>query len=316
MSRATSGSTDGEIKSHGALTRLKWLTTIVPALAVFLYETVRHELLEPFLPTADGNLIAGLLALVLAYGFSELVFGIVERLQESAVARGRELATLHATMQERERMSRELHDGLAQVVAYLLVRIDIVAGLVESDRRTEALGELERLRAAADDLYVDVRESISSLRARITERGLRGTLEGYLAEFEERHAIRVELQADARLDKLTPAAAYQVFRIVQEALANVRKHAQAHQVWISTTTSAPDRLVLTITDDGQGFDPATTGGAEQERFGLTAMRERAASLGGALSVESTVGGGTRVTLSAPIITRLEDADAALALASR
>jgi len=316
VSRARSGSADGAIESHHALTRLKWLTTIVPAIAVFLYETVRHELLEPLLPTAVGNLIAGLLALVLAYGFSELVFGIVEGLQADAMAHSRERAVLNATVQERERMSRELHDGLAQVVAYLLVRIDTVAGLVEANRPEEALGELERLRAAADDLYADVRDSISSLRTRITERGLLGPLEDYLGEFEERHGIRVELQADARLEKLAPPDAYQIFRIVQEALANARKHAQAHRVWVSATVPTPTKLLLTIVDDGRGFNPATAGGPESQRFGLTAMRERAVSLGGKLSIESTTGGGTRVIVTIPLATRLEDADATLATAPR
>ena len=316
MSREVNGSSDRVIESDRALTRLKWLTTIVPGSAVFLYETVRHDLLEQLLPTTGGNLIAGLLALALAYGFSELVFGIVERLQADAVARSRELAALTATMEERERMSRELHDGLAQVVAYLLVRIDTVAGLVETDRRREALSELERLRVAADDLYADVRESISSLRTRITERGLSGTLEDYLAEFEERHGIRVELQTDARLDTLTPTAAFQVFRIVQEALANVRKHARAHLVWISAMTPTTEALVLTIADDGRGFDPVTAEGPEHQRFGLTAMAERAASFGGMLDVESTAGGGTRVIVTIPLARRMEDADAALAPASR
>ena len=103
---------------------LKWLTTIVPAIAVFGYETVRHSLLESLLPEAWGNLIAGLVTLVLAYIFSELVFRIVERLQAETLEQSREMAELGAILSERERLSRELHDGLAQLVAYLLVRID------------------------------------------------------------------------------------------------------------------------------------------------------------------------------------------------
>lgn len=75
---------------------LKWITTLVPALAVFAYETARHDLLDRALPVGYGNLLVGLLALVLAYGFSEVVSGIVERLQARAVARSRELAALPA----------------------------------------------------------------------------------------------------------------------------------------------------------------------------------------------------------------------------
>jgi signal transduction histidine kinase len=294
---------------------LKWLTTIVPAFTVYFYETVRHALFEQLMTTAVGNLFAGLIVLALAFAFSETIFGFVERLQREEVAHSRKLATLNATIEERERMSRELHDGLAQVIAYLLVRIDTVASLVEAERKQEALGELDRLRTVAADLYSDVRESISTLRTRITEGGLRRTLLDYLTAFEERNEIQVDLQADPLLDRLTPPVAYQVFRIVQEALANVRKHARAQQAVISVTTSSPELLVLTITDDGQGFDPAAAGGPELERFGLIAMRERAASFAGSLNIASTAPGGTRVSVTIPLRPRVEVNGAALAPAS-
>jgi signal transduction histidine kinase len=111
------------------LTGLKWLTTVVPAVAVFIYETVRHDLFEHRFPTTYGNLAVGFITLGFAFGFSQLVFGIVARLQRQAVARSREVATLNAVIAERERLSRELHDGLAQLVAYTIVRLDTVADL-------------------------------------------------------------------------------------------------------------------------------------------------------------------------------------------
>ena len=98
------------------------------------------------------------------------------------VRRGREVAALNAVMDERARLSRELHDGLAQLVAFLLVRLDTMAGLVQADRRPEALAELEQLRGVADDLYLDVREAIAGLRSRISERGPVPSLREYFDE--------------------------------------------------------------------------------------------------------------------------------------
>ena len=254
------------------LTQLKWLTTLVPAVAVFIYETVRHDLLEHRFPTAYGNLVVGLMTLGFAFGFSQLIFGIVARLQAQAVARNRELAALNAVIVERERLSRELHDGLAQLVAYTIVRLDTVADLLATQREAEALVELSRLRSVADDLYADIRESIAALRTRLSERGLPATLQDYLAAFEERHDIPVDLRAGELAAGLSPLVGYQLLRIVQEALANVRKHARASNAWVAFARTRRGRLTITIGDDGCGFDPATAGG--RSSLGLTMLRER------------------------------------------
>ena len=163
--------------SRRELRQLKWLTALVPGTVVLIYEYARQETLEhvlPALPVQYGNVIVWLLVLLLTYAFATFVFSIVERLQSQAMARSREIATLSAVVEERARLSRELHDGFAQLVAYLLVRIDTVEDLVTSERRDQALTELERMRRVTDDLYEDVRESISELRTRVSERGLHG----------------------------------------------------------------------------------------------------------------------------------------------
>ena len=125
-------------------------------------------------------MVVWVLVLLLTYGFATFVFSIVERLQAQALARSRELATLTAVLEERARLSRELHDGFAQLVAYLLVRIDTVEALVSAHRQDEAMAELERMRSVTDDLYEDVRESISKLRTRVSERGLAATVREYV----------------------------------------------------------------------------------------------------------------------------------------
>ncbi len=287
--------------SHRQITQLKWMTTIVPALAVVLYETMRGVLLEGRLPSPLNYALVGLVAVLLTGIFSELVFSIVERLETQALARSREVATLSAMMGERERLSRELHDGLAQLVAYLLVRIDTVSGLVSAGRRDEAVEELERLRGVADDLYADVRESISGLRTRVSERGLLPAVREYLEAFEDRFGIAVSLQAGQLPPSLPPLAEAQLFRILQEGLANVRKHSGAREARVELNhRESSDLLELVVADDGKGFSPAAVTGPQGKSYGLATMRERAISIGGTFRVESEPASGTRVTVEVPL----------------
>ena len=289
--------------SRRELTRLKWLATVVPGAAVLLYEGVRYETLEhllPGIPQQVGNVIVGLAVLLLTYAFASFVFRVVERVQAEAVRRGREVAALNAVMDERARLSRELHDGLAQLVTFLLVRLDTVAGLVQADRRPEALAELERLRGVADDLYLDVREAIAGLRSRVSERGLVPALRDYLDEFEERHGIRVTLETDDPTTPVPDLVGTQLFRITQEALANVRKHARAQRAWAILGHPETGVLSLEIGDDGIGFDPAQAPRSGPSSFGLASMRERVEGLGGTFRIESAPGSGTRVLVTVPL----------------
>ncbi len=284
------------------ITRLKWITTLAPTAAVFLSETIRHDLFEHLLPlpVAYGNLLTGLLVLVLAYGFSEVIFGIVLRLQDQALARSREVAALEAAVQERERLSRELHDGVAQLVSYLMIRLDTVESLVESEQREQALAELEQLHGVADDIYVDIRESIAGLRTNLNGKLLVPALRDYLDAFEERHNLPIKLETKGQPFRLPTQVAAQIFRIVQGALANVRKHSAAQHAWVLLSYS-PSKLEMTIGDDGVGFDVANLSGTDT--VGLDAMRERAATLGGTCRVESLPGRGTRVIVNVPLSKR-------------
>jgi signal transduction histidine kinase len=291
--------------SRRELRQLKWLTALVPGTVVLIYESARQEALEhilPALPVEYGNLVVWALVLLLTYAFATFVFSIVERLQAQAMARSRELATLSAVMEERARLSRELHDGFAQLVAYLLVRIDTVEGLVAAHRTSEAMEELEGMRSVTDDLYQDVRESISELRTRVSERGLPATIREYVDAYEDRHGLSVHLEGEDIASTLPALIAFQLLRIIQEALANVRKHAHARNAWISFRRREANRLELTISDDGKGFEPdgLPAQEASPKTFGLASMRERVESLGGDLTLDSHPGEGTRVIVSIPL----------------
>ena len=289
--------------SRRELRQLKWLTALVPGMVVLIYEFARQETLEhvlPALPVQYGSVIVWILVLVLTYTFAAFVFRIVERLQAQALARSRDVASLNAVVEERARLSRELHDGFAQLVAYMLVRLDTVTGLVAANRSAEAMVELERMRSVTDDLYQDVRESISELRTRVSERGLPATVREYVDAYEDRHGLTVDLKGENVARDLPALIAFQLLRIIQEALANVRKHASAQNAWITFSKPDEGRLQMVIGDDGRGFDPDTVSETPSTSFGLAGMRERVESLGGELTLESQPGLGTQVIVAIPL----------------
>jgi len=291
------------LKTPHRLLLFKWLMVVVPTGTV----AVGHSLMEHGdggihggLPTLATTLPVTLLGLVLTYLFVETLFRVLRRLQAEAVAREQELQTLNAVMQERERLSRDLHDGAAQLVAHLLVRLETIKALMEANRALEAGAELERLDGVADDIYGDIGESITGLRANVTERGVICALQDYVDQFEERHQIATRLRTDDAADQLPPLAAHQLFRFIQEALTNVRKHAAAREVTVTLRSDGAGHLQVVIADDGQGFVPGTQRNATAQPLGLTSMRERIEALGGTFQVTSQPGSGTLVTATIPI----------------
>ncbi len=312
------------VMTHRRLLLFKWLMILIPPLTV----AVGHSLLAVTVAVGHSPLghtmgslaetllvtvLVTALALVLAYIFVERLFGVLRRLQAEAMAREQEILTMAAVMQERARLSRDLHDGVAQLVAQLLVRLDTIKELVEADRPQEAEAELERLHGVADEIYEDIGDSITGLRTNVTERGLVRALQDYVDQFEERHQIPISLRTDAAADQLAPLAALQLFRLIQEALTNVRKHAAAQEVTITLTANGPDQLRVVIADDGQGFTPGSQRNGQARPLGLTSMRGRVETLGGTFQVQSRPGAGTHVTATIPVPgTSREDGHAALA----
>jgi signal transduction histidine kinase len=286
------------IMTHRRLLWFKWLMIFTPPLVALVgHSLLGHSVTGVILAE---NLFVALVLLVISYSFAEILFRVLGRLQAEALAREQEVLTMNAVMQERERLSRELHDGVAQLVADLLLRLDTIKDLVEADRQHEAEAELERLHEVADEIYEDIGESIAGLRTNVTERGLIGALQDYIDQFEERHEIPTHFQADEAADRLSPPAALQVFRFLQEALTNVRKHASARKVTVNLTSKETDQLEIVIADDGQGFIPDRKKNGKAGSLGMTSMRERVEALGGTFHVNSQPGSGTEITATIPI----------------
>ncbi len=207
-----------------------------------------------------------------------------------------------AVESERERIAREMHDGLAQVLGYVSTKSQAVEQLLAAGRVDAARAQMAELGAAARSLYVDVREAILGLRSPISPGiGLIGAIEDYGARFADAAKVGVSVDATpaARDARLRPAVEANVFRIVQESLTNIRKHAGAGRVVIRLERVGED-LQVQISDDGRGFPAMAETGGDWPRYGQAAMRERAAAIGGRIDWTNAAGGGGLVTLDIPI----------------
>jgi len=211
-------------------------------------------------------------------------------------ARLRELAVVG----ERERIARELHDGLSQVLGYVNTKSQAVDGFLAAGRVDEARAQLGELSAAARSVYVDVRETILGLRSPIgPAAGLVAAIRAHANGVAESAKLAIGVQAapDVESARFDPDVETQAFRIVAEALTNVRKHSGARRVTIDLR-AAGDRLTVTVRDDGRGF--AANGPADgRPHYGLRSMTERAAGIGGTLDWENGPEGGAIVRLVAP-----------------
>jgi nitrate/nitrite-specific signal transduction histidine kinase len=205
-----------------------------------------------------------------------------------------------ATVQERERIAREMHDGLAQALGFLRFRLRTLEDRLEDGGQPPASPELAEMRVVAGKAFEEVRQSIFGLRTMVSRSlGLLPTLTEYLHEFSAQHGIQVDLQVqEDRVPGFSSAEETQLVRIIQEALTNIWKHAKATRAVIRFGVQNGHREV-TIQDNGRGFEPERTRKGGSSRFGLETMRERAEGLGGDLEIESRPGAGTTVTIRLP-----------------
>lgn len=201
-----------------------------------------------------------------------------------------------AAVQERERLAREMHDGLAQALGLLHLKLQhALAHSEDPAASNEALSEMARI---AGEAYEAVRQSIFELRTVVSRGlGLVPTLAEYLHEWSAQSGIAVDLAVpEGPIDPLPPASEVQAVRIIQEALTNVRKHARAHHARVSVERDGA-WLRVAVEDDGAGWD--AHGPTDRLHFGLQTMRERAEATGGRLAIDTTPGSGTRVVATLP-----------------
>jgi signal transduction histidine kinase len=197
---------------------------------------------------------------------------------------------------ERRNVARELHDGLNQALAMLRVEIGIVLTRIPVSARS-ARRQLVNIRERVEQLSEDVRRISHRLHPAVLEHlGLIAALRSYCSEFSEHEQLQASFVHDGRTDPIPYQVAVCLYRIVQEALRNAAKHANAKTVRVSLRCGRRE-LKLSIVDDGHGFDVLQA--RRKCGLGLVSMGERARIAGGTLSIDSQVGSGTRIEIIIP-----------------
>ena len=246
---------------------------------VLAHETPRHfdEATLPFL-----NLVAGQVGLAVRNAQAYL------QSEELAIA------------EERARIAREIHDGVAQSLAFSALKLDLVARFLKTDP-AKAETELTATKGTLRELIKELRRSIFALRPIALEHhSFRETIQGYCRDYGQQNELSVELSL-AETPQLSAKSEAVLFRIFQEAMHNVAKHAAATIVKVSTGRTAEGRGFVAVEDDGQGFDlrsvsdRVTSAGG----LGLRQMKERVESCGGTFNLSTETGRGTRIFASVP-----------------
>lgn len=224
---------------------------------------------------------------------AEMIQTLSRRTEEQLEAFG-----AHTTRKERDRLSGELHDSLAQTLASVRMQVRLLDATLQRGDEAQAWQELEKIQDGLEEADRELRELIEHFRAPVDEGGLTPALERAVERFRRAcPEVRALLQTRWEGLELPDEAEFQLARVAQEALANVRKHARARTVRVLLAgDAASGRCRLLVEDDGVGFEAPAADAADGGHIGLGLLRDRAARLGGRLQIESELGEGTRVAL--------------------
>ncbi|MDP3636162.1 MAG: type IV pili methyl-accepting chemotaxis transducer N-terminal domain-containing protein [Azonexus sp.] len=204
-----------------------------------------------------------------------------------------------AVFEERNLLAQELHDSIAQGLAFLNIQVQLLQDSLRHGRSDEAMQTAGQLREGVQESYDDVRELLVHFRARVLQSDLDTAIANALVKFEGQTGIATELAQIGGGTPLAPADETQVMHIVQESLSNIRKHAQANLVKVSVSRNF-GAIEIEVQDDGVGFDTVNEPNVQSDRHvGLKIMRERAHRVGGECQITSKVGEGTRVRITLP-----------------
>ncbi|MGE5615228.1 MAG: sensor histidine kinase [Bacillota bacterium] len=220
------------------------------------------------------------------------------------------LKIIKAQEEERQRVAREIHDGPAQLMSNVVLKAEICEKLIDVDLE-KAREELRSLKKTVRDSLQDVRKIIYNLRPMsLDDLGLVPTLQRYVLTFQEEHGLAVSFTTKGVQPELKSVISLTVFRIVQEALSNVAKHAKANSISIHLEFLETE-LKLYVIDDGVGFDIARLKEKDDDLsrgFGLISMRERVELLSGEMNIHSEPGKGTRLNIMIPFAQEEGDSD--------
>lgn len=255
--------------------QIKWLILTIPTMIIGLWEYVRHEFLLPYISMELGNWLSPVIVFFVTMTFLVPLFKRYEQLQEQLKQEQEEKSLL----QERERLARELHDGIAQSLFLCTVHLQRIK------RKDHTHDEWETLDKHLRQIHDDVRHAISNLKsppATTLHSTFQTRVIEHAKQFESDAGIEVTLSLQIDEKRLTPKEKIELYACLQEALSNIHKHAEATQVWIHFRHT-DDGWIFQISDNGVGFKGNPF--EKKERFGLKIMQERVSSIGSHLSLE-------------------------------
>lgn len=302
---------------------LRWRWAVVFSIAIFAAVTAAPILQQGSTSYANviGPLLGGAFALSIARGYVELVNDVRERqrLVASLVQAQSEMAALQEELAqtqrlagakaERTRISRDIHDTIAQGLSSISLLANAALDNGQSERMPRTLAQID---AIARENLVDVRRIVAALApSELEEVALTGALRRMLERLTEETGIATELRVDDNVPALPTTVEVALLRTAQSALANVRQHAEASRVVVNLA-DAGDSVRLDIVDDGRGFDArawdAGTGASASGGYGLHSMRARLRELGGGLDVESAPGEGAALSAHVPLAHTAHEGD--------
>lgn len=258
--------------------RIKWLILWIPTITIGLWEYIRHAFLLPYMTMELGNFLAPFIVLAVTL---TLVPGLFRRLEESQEALRREKTT-NAALEERERLARELHDGIAQSLFLLAVKLDQLDRTAPDEPVRKLAAEL---RQTVRDVNDDVRQAIANLQQlpSAEEAAWVVPLRQLLGETAGVLEAKAEFRWSIPDDGLTNKEKVELHACLREALINVRKHAKASEVLVVGEPTPQGGFRCAVEDDGVGFpgDPLASPG----RFGLRMVRDRALRMGWTFAAE-------------------------------
>jgi two-component system sensor histidine kinase DegS len=224
---------------------------------------------------------------------------ITGQLEESYKKQQLGVWLIHAQEEERRRVSRELHDGPAQNLANIVMRLELMERLWDRDQK-RVKKELANLKDTVRQNLADIRCIIFDLRPMaLDDLGLVPALKRYLADYSDKYEMDIDFLFYGEERRLDLAREVAVFRMIQEAITNVRKHAGTDRAQVKLEI-APENIIVIVRDRGFGFDVDKVRGQRRESFGLLGMQERVGLFGGEFKVKSTVGQGTKVIIEVPV----------------
>ncbi|RAL21093.1 sensor histidine kinase [Thermoflavimicrobium daqui] len=257
----------------------KWLILIIPTLTIGLWEYVRHAYLLPYISMDLGNWLSPVIVFFITMTFLVKLFSIMEGIQEEL----KKERAVKAALEERERIARELHDGIAQSLFLLAVKVE------QMERANECLKKenghpFQEIKKTVHQVNEYVRQAIANLRypANASVLPWMESMQNLTREFQEETGINIMLEWFLPEKILTVKEKIELYSSIREGLINIRKHARAKNVWIISKEEDRGWLIM-VRDDGKGFDGDPF--SYKNRFGLQIMRRRALEMNWELQLQ-------------------------------